>query len=264
MLERIIVRKREEVSERRMRRPLAALREFPAAPPRDFSAAIAAPGLSVIAEIKRRSPSRGVLREDLDPRDLARSYERGGAAALSVLTDREFFGGSEQDLQEARACVGLPVLRKDFTIDEYQVHEARALGADAILLIVRVLSRTQLSELLAAAAAAGLAALVEVHDETELETAVACGAVLVGVNNRDLGTFEVSLEVARRLRPRIPPGCLCVAESGIETREDMRVLESLGYDAVLIGEALVRAADPGGRLRELRGPADAQNRSEER
>jgi indole-3-glycerol phosphate synthase len=264
MLDRIIARKREEVSERRLRRPLAALREFPPPPRRDFTAAIAAPGLSVIAEIKRRSPSRGVLREDLDPRHLARSYEDGGAAALSVLTDREFFGGSEQDLQEARACVRLPVLRKDFTIDEYQVYEARALGADAVLLIVRVLSRTQLCELLAAAAAVGLAALVEVHDEAELETALACGAVLIGVNNRDLRTFGVSLEVARRLRPRIPPGCLCVAESGVETREDVRVLESLGYDAALIGEALVRAADPGRRLRELRGLAGVQDRSVER
>jgi indole-3-glycerol phosphate synthase len=264
VLERIIARKKEEVAERKVRRPLTALRGLPAPPLRDFAAAIAAPGLSIIAEIKRRSPSRGPLREDLDPRQLARSYERGGAAALSVLTDQDFFGGSDMDLLEARARVNLPVLRKDFTIDEYQIHEARSLGADAILLIVRILARSQLAELLAAAAAAGLAALVEVHDEAELETAVACGAVLVGVNNRDLSTFEVSLAPARRLRELMPPACLCVAESGIETREDVRVLESFGYDAVLIGETLMRAENPCARLRELRGLADARNWSDER
>lgn len=263
MLERIIARKRQEVAERRARRPLTALRDLPSPPLRDFAAALAAPGLSIIAEIKRRSPSRGALRADLDPRQLAGSYERGGAAALSVLTDRDFFGGSETDLLEARARVRLPVLRKDFTIDEYQVHEARALGADAILLIVRVLAQTQLAELLAAAAGLGLAALVEVHDERELETAVTSGAMLIGVNNRDLSRFEVSLAPAKRLRSRIPPDCLCVAESGIETREDVRVLESLGYDGVLIGETLVRAADPCARLRELRGLIDVRRGSEE-
>lgn len=261
LLMRIIARKREEVAARRRARPASALRDaVPHAPrdaswsaPRDFAAALRRATPAIIAEIKRRSPSKGPLCETLDPAGVARAYETGGAAALSVLTDREFFGGSDDDLVAARATVSLPVLRKDFTIDAWQIAEAAALGADAVLLIVAVLSDGQLGEFIGAAREYELAALVEVHDERDLERAAAAGAALIGVNNRDLRTFAVDIETAIRLRPMIPPGCLSVAESGIRTAGDVARLRAAGYNALLVGEALIASGDPGGQLRRLLG-----------
>jgi indole-3-glycerol phosphate synthase len=250
-----VAHKRREVARRRRARPLDQLREAVPRPPRDFAAALRRPGIAAIAEIKRRSPSKGPLCEELDVAAVARSYARGGAAALSVLTDREYFGGGEGDLRLAAENATLPVLRKDFTIDEYQIHEARLLGADAILLIVRVLSDREMCAYLRATRQLGLAALVEVHDEAELARAVDCGAEIIGVNNRDLETFEVDLGVAFRLKEDIPDECIAVAESGIHSRDDVGRLEAAGYDALLVGEALVRAVDPGAKLAELLGAA---------
>jgi indole-3-glycerol phosphate synthase len=252
-LTEIVAHKRREVAARRRERPLDQLKEAVPRPPRDFAAALRRPGIAAIAEIKRRSPSRGPLFGELDVADVAGSYARSGAAALSVLTDREFFGGSAEDLRLASESVTLPVLRKDFTIDEYQIHEARQLGADAILLIARILSDDEIRRYLRTARRLGLAALVEVHDETELGRAVDCGAEIIGVNNRNLDTFEVDLDVALRLKEGIPEECVAVAESGIQTRGDVARLEAAGYDAVLVGEALMRAADPGAKLAELLG-----------
>lgn len=252
ILDTIVKQKRAEVAERKTSRPLSALRDLPATPARDFAAALARPGLSVIAEFKRRSPSRGLLAESLDPARVARAYEAGGAAAMSVLTDREFFGGSEADLQAARAAVCLPVLRKDFTIDEYQVHEARAIGADAVLLIVRILEDALLRDLLAAAGGVGLAALVETHTAEEVDRALAAGARIIGVNSRDPDTFEVRLDAALALRPRIGDA-IAVAESGIQTADDARRVRAAGFDAILVGESLVRSGDPQAKIAELLG-----------
>lgn len=218
-------------------------------PPRDFRGALAAPGLSVIAEVKRRSPSKGELAPDLDPALVAKGYAAGGAAALSVLTDRSWFGGSPADLAAARAATGLPVLRKDFTVDPRDLADARLMGADAVLLIVAALTDGELAAFVPLAGELGLAAVVEVHDEAELERALAAGATIVGVNQRDLSTFEVDRTLAARLRARIPGGVVTVAESGI--RQDHDVPD--GYDAILVGESLITSADPVTALRELRG-----------
>ena len=254
VLEQIVEHKREEVAARRRCRPLdevvAAARSAPS--PRDFEGALRGQGLSVIAEIKRRSPARGDLRVDLDPSDLARRYEQAGASALSVLTDQRYFRGSDDDLRAARAATTLPILRKDFTIDPYQVYEARSLGADAILLIVRALTDAQLCELLALSAELGLAALVEVHDAAELMRAAKNGAVLVGVNNRNLDTLGVDPETSLQLRPLIPAGRTAVAESGIGSPALAGRLAAAGYDAILVGEALVTADDVGALLRAFR------------
>ncbi|MFN2502716.1 MAG: indole-3-glycerol phosphate synthase TrpC [Acidimicrobiales bacterium] len=217
--------------------------------PRDFRAALAGTGLSVIAEVKRRSPSKGDLAPDLDPALLAKAYAEGGAAALSVLTDERHFGGSPADLRAARAGCDLPVLRKDFTVDARDVADARLMSADAVLLIVSALSETELARFLALAADLGLAALVEVHDEEELDRALDAGAGIVGVNQRDLRTFEVDRTLAARLRPLIPPGVAAVAESGIQNRADVPE----GFDAILVGESLVTAPDPAAAINELRG-----------
>jgi indole-3-glycerol phosphate synthase len=252
-LTEIVAHKRREVAARRRERPLDQLKESVPRPPRDFTAALRRSGIAAIAEIKRRSPSRGPLCGELDVAAVARSYARGGAAALSVLTDREFFGGSAADLQLASESVTLPVLRKDFTIDEYQIHEAQQLGADAVLLIVRMLGDGEIRRYLETTRQLGLAALVEVHDEAELDRAVDCGAEIIGVNNRNLDTFDVDLGVALRLKEGIPDGCVAVAESGIQTRADVARLAAAGYDAILAGEALMRAADPGAKLADLLG-----------
>lgn len=220
---------------------------------RDFRGALAQPGLSVIAEIKRRSPSRGDLAPGAVAADLARAYEAGGAACLSVLTDEEFFGGSPDDLREARAACGLPVLRKDFTLSPIDVVEARLMGADAVLLIVAALSDAELTRLHGLATELGMAVLVEVHDEAELDRALAAGAAIVGVNQRDLRTFEVDHARAARLAARIPPGVLKVAESGIRTRDDAAACEQAGFDAVLVGESIVTSPDPAAAVRALKG-----------
>jgi indole-3-glycerol phosphate synthase len=208
--------------------------------------------LAVISEIKRRSPSKGDLFPDLDPAELAATYERGGASCLSVLTDQEFFGGSVDDLQRARAACGLPVLRKDFTVDPRDVADARLMGADAVLLIVAALDDAELRHLHQLATHLGLDALVEVHDEHELDRAAAAGATLIGVNQRDLTTFTVDRDLAAKLRPSMPEGAVTVAESGVRHRQDAEALRAAGYDAVLVGESLVTSADPAAALSDLR------------
>ena len=218
---------------------------------RDFAAALRRSRPAVIAEIKKASPSRGVLIEDFRPADLAMKYEAGGAAALSVLTDRDFFQGSLEDLGAARAATKLPMIRKDFTVSEYHVLEAAAHGADAILLIVAVLDEARLRAFRELAAELGMAALVEVHDSTELEIAVRSGAEIIGVNNRDLRTFQVSLERSIELAPRIPRHLTKVSESGIFSSADVHRLVAVGFDAVLVGEHLVRSGDPTAALRDL-------------
>ena len=219
----------------------------------DFCEALGAPGLSVIAEFKRRSPSKGTLREAADAGAIAAAYRANGAAALSVLTDERYFGGNERDLREARDAAGLPALRKDFIVDEYQVFESALIGADAILLIARILSDAELRRFLDLAGRCGLATLVETHNAEEIERAVAADATIIGVNSRDLDTFEVNLDTALRLRAMIPDGCVTVAESGIHTREDVERVAAAGYDAMLVGESLMRSPDPGRKLAELLG-----------
>jgi indole-3-glycerol phosphate synthase len=218
---------------------------------RDFAAALSRGPLQVIAELKRASPSRGVLREDFRRDDIARSYEAAGASALSVLTEERYFLGSLADLEAARAAVRLPVLRKDFIIADYQIYESVAAGADALLLIVAALSDEDLRNFLRLCRDLRVAPLVEVHDQTELERAVQAGAKIIGVNNRDLKTLEVDLAASFRLRPGIPADCIAVSESGIKTWEDLcRIIEA-GYHAVLIGERFMTAADPGAALRQM-------------
>jgi indole-3-glycerol phosphate synthase len=221
-------------------------------PSRGFAAALRGGPLAVISEIKRRSPSKGDLFPDLDPADLARTYEGGGASCLSVLVDAEFFGGSVADLQAARAACSLPVLRKDFTVDARDVADARLMGADAVLLIVAALSDDELRTFHDLAAELGLDALVEVHDQAELDRAARVGATLVGVNQRDLATFTVDRELAAKLRPAMPEGAVTVAESGVRDRADAEALAAAGYDAILVGESLVTSADPRAALAELR------------
>lgn len=254
-LERIVAARRKAVDAARAARAAQAAGAKPeparAEPMRDFEAALRAPGRRFIAEIKRRSPSAGPIREPLDPEWVARRYEASGAAALSVLTEPEFFGGSEADLAHARGAVSLPVLRKDFVLDSGMVRESRALGADAVLLIAAVLSPADLRTLVASAREAGLAALVEIHDESELDPALASGARIIGVNSRDLRDFSVDLARAERLAARIPDGLVKVAESGIKGARDVARLESAGYRAFLVGESLLRAEDPGAALAEL-------------
>jgi indole-3-glycerol phosphate synthase len=222
-------------------------------PPRDFAGALRDDGLSCIAEIKRRSPSKGDLDPGLQPDLVAKEYVAGGAACLSVLTDVDHFGGSPADLASARQASGLPVLRKDFTVQEADVVDARLMGADAVLLIVAALDDDELRRCAGRAAELGLAALVEVYDEAELERALAAGARIVGVNQRDLRTFDVDRERACALAGRIPAGVLAVAESGIRDAGDARRLAGAGYDAILVGETLVRSGDRAGALRGLVG-----------
>lgn len=223
-------------------------------PAREFAAALrAADGLAVIAEIKRRSPSKGDLNAGLDPAAMATTYERGGAACLSVLTDAEHFGGSADDLRAARAACSLPVLRKDFTVSANDVVDARLMGADCVLLIAAALDPVELSDLHQLAVEIGLDVLVEIHDEDELEHALAAHATLVGVNQRDLVTFEVDHARAVRMARSIPDRAVKVAESGVRGASDARALRDAGYDAVLVGETLVTAADPAAVIAELRG-----------
>lgn len=213
----------------------------------------ASDGIAVISEVKRRSPSKGDLFADLDPAVLARQYEQGGASCLSVLTDRTWFGGSGDDLRAARAATTLPTLRKDFTVDLRDVVDARLMGADCVLLIVAALDVHELSDFHQLAAELGLDALVEVHDESELERALTVDAALIGVNQRDLITFEVDQERAVRMAPQMPTGVVRVAESGVRGRSDAVILHEAGYHALLVGETLVRSGDPTVEIRRLRG-----------
>ncbi|HEY1245601.1 MAG TPA: indole-3-glycerol phosphate synthase TrpC [Hyphomicrobiaceae bacterium] len=248
ILDEILARKREEVADRRASHPELSL---PAESPRGFAAALRQLGVSVIAEFKRRSPSGGDIRPDATPSDIAQVYAANGARAMSVLTDAHYFSGADSDLVEARDACGLPVLRKDFVVDAYQLHEARAIGADAVLLIVRALSDSELREFVRLSASLGLDALVETHSADEVRRALDAGATIVGVNNRDLDTLVTDVTLAPRLRLLVPPECLFVAESGVSTPEQIATLADAGVDAVLVGEALLRAADPGARLRLL-------------
>ena len=252
ILTRIVSRKREElrantISTAELRR--CAESHLPAR--RDFTAALCSKRPAIISEIKKASPSKGVLVEDFRPAELAANYERGGAAALSVLTDRDFFQGNLEDLRNARAACSLPVIRKDFTISDYHVLEAAAAGADAILLIVAILDQAQLRAFREQAREFGMAALVEVHDDRELELALESGAEIIGVNNRDLRTFEVSLETSIRLAAAIPGHIIKVSESGIFTRNDIQRLMNAGYNAFLVGEHLVKSGDATRALQEL-------------
>ncbi|MCG2634946.1 MAG: indole-3-glycerol phosphate synthase TrpC [Gammaproteobacteria bacterium] len=257
ILRRILRRKGEEVKARRSQVTLSELqsRASDQSPARGFMAALQqVSGMdrnAVIAEVKRASPSKGLLREPFDPAAIAESYQRGGATCLSVLTDVDFFQGSDVDLQAARAACDLPVLRKDFTIDPYQVVEARALGADCILLIVAALSRDQLAELNHCAVEQELDVVIEVHSEPELERALDLAPPLVGINNRDLHSFETHLETTARLLQDIPEGVLVVSESGIHTPQDVARLRGDGVRCFLVGEAFMRAEEPGSRLNEL-------------
>lgn len=259
ILQRILATKREEVAAARRLKPLAELeaRVRDCAPARDFVGAMRAKlgaGLAaVIAEIKRASPSKGLLRENFEPAAIARSYERAGAACLSVLTDEQYFQGAPAHLEAARTACALPVLRKDFMVDPYQVVESRAMGADCILLIAAALRTEVMRDLEAAAHAQGMAVLVEVHDADELEQALALKTPLLGINNRDLHSFETRLETTLDLLPRIPPDRIVVTESGIGTAADVRRMRAQGVGAFLVGEAFMRAPDPGRALRDLVG-----------
>lgn len=257
LLERLLAAKREEVARRKAQVPLsdleAQVRELP--PPRNFSGALWTDDIALIAEVKRASPSAGELNPHLDPAHLARLYGEAGASAISVLTDLHFQGTLE-DLAAVRRAVeplGLPVLRKDFILDPYQVYEARVWGADAVLLIAAALSPGLLRELLAVARSLWVQCLVEVHTEAELETALSAGAEVIGINNRDLRTFETDLSVTERLAPRVPRGRIVVSESGILTRADVVRARRAGAHAVLVGSALVTAPDPSAKVRELLG-----------
>jgi indole-3-glycerol phosphate synthase len=219
--------------------------------PKDFTGALRRPGLAVIAEMKQRTPTMGVLAEDYSPADLAHAYTEGGAAAISVLTHMASFGGRPEHVMAARAATTLPILRKDFVTDPFEIAEARAAGADAVLLIVAALQQAQFADLMAVARSRGISALVEVHDERETSVALEAGAQLIGVNHRDLRTFEVDLALTERLRKLIPATVVVVAESGIQTPDDARRVYEAGANAILVGEALMRADDPAQRIREL-------------
>lgn len=256
ILTRIVARKKEEIEAARRREPLARLREAAAHrhDQRPFYGVLKQPGsrgANIIAEIKRASPSKGPLRIDLDPADLARAYAAGGAAALSVLTDRDFFQGRPEDLMAARQAVPLPVLRKDFLISDYQIYESGAMGADAVLLICRILSRRQLTDLLALSRSLGMDALVEIHTLEDLEMAQTCGARLIGINNRNLATFETDIRTAMVMAQRLSTGQIPVAASGIAGIEDVRANLAQGVFNFLIGENLVRSDNPRARLASL-------------
>ena len=240
-------RRRALMSQDQLERAIAAYT------PKDFVGALRRPGLSVIAEMKQRTPSMGVLAEEYRPTDLARVYTEGGAAAISVLTHMAGFGGRPEHIQDARLATDLPILRKDFVTDPYEVGEARAAGADAILLIAAALDQPRLEELLRVTRSRGIAALVEVHNEVEANAAVDCGANVIGVNHRDLRTFNVDLSLTERLRRVIPLEVVLVAESGIHTPEDAKRMRDAGADAILVGEVLMRSPDPAASIRELIG-----------
>ena len=256
VLDRILGDTREEVERRRRDVPLASLEQALAVrgDERPFSEALTRPGVSIIAEHKRRSPSAGAIREGSSVADVVCAYERGGAVALSILTEPHHFGGSLDDLREARSATRLPILRKDFIIDPYQVYESAATGADAILLIVAALEQRDLARLYEEARAIDLDVLVEVHDEEELDAALEIDADVIGINNRDLGDFSVDLNRTFDLLSDVPAGKTVVSESGIDSRDAVEELERIGVDAVLVGELLMRAPDPEEALRSLGSP----------
>jgi indole-3-glycerol phosphate synthase len=253
ILDDIVRDRRADLPGAKARAPISELQQRPLfrGPRRSLRAALAARPRAIIAEVKKASPSRGLIRADFDPVRIATAYAHAGAAAISVLTEERYFQGHLDHLVAVRGCVDVPLLRKDFLFDPYQLYEARACGADAVLLIVAILEDVVLQELLWLADELNLAALVEIHDRSELERAVRHGARLLGINNRDLRTFHTSLATTETLLAAIPPDAFVVAESGIETAADLQRLERLGVSAFLIGESLMRAPDPGVRLAEL-------------
>lgn len=256
VLDEICAHKRQEVARRSIETPVEQLRDAIDASrtrPRDFRNALRAEGISLIAEVKRASPSRGALIENVDSVELGAVYEEGGARAISVLTDEKFFKGSLDDLTWVHQGVSLPCLRKDFVIDEYQVYEARAAQADAILLIVRILSDQQARDYLDLVRSLGMAALVEAHNEAEIERALEIGAHIIGINNRDLDTLDVDINTTIQLKKLVPGGHVLVSESGIHARDHVRMLEDGGIDAILVGEALVTSDDIQAKIRELLG-----------
>jgi indole-3-glycerol phosphate synthase len=255
ILQKIVENKRIEVAQQKEIVPFAELRQMlvDRPPTRDFEGAIRHRDCAVIAEVKRSSPSKGRIREDFNPVEIAGIYEDHGAAAISILTERKFFEGNAAYVPKIRKAVRLPLLRKDFIVDPYQINETRVLGADALLLIARLLGEGELRDFIGLASELGLAALVEVHDEADLEKAVSSGARIVGINNRDLVTFRTDLAVSIRLARRIPQGITVVSESGINSRGDIETLMSTGIHAVLVGESLMREKDIGKKLRELLG-----------
>ncbi len=264
ILDAIMANRKKQVAALKEKKPLEMLAEEAfaakaARKPVDFAAALRAPGLSVIAEIKKASPSKGLIQPDFRPADRARAYEAGGASAISVLTEETYFQGGPEVLKTARAASRLPILRKDFIFDEWQICEACLLGADAILLIASVLDVFRLKELLAVAEMYDLQALVEVRSEEQVQKALRAGARVMGVNNRNLATFDVDLAAAERFRRLIPGDVVFVAESGITDTADMARMAALGADAVLVGETLMRVPDPEVRLRELRSFADGES-----
>jgi indole-3-glycerol phosphate synthase len=258
VLDKIVATKRREIADARERVSLADLesRLAEAPPVRDFFGALAAGGaIKLIAEVKKASPSAGVIRSDFDPATIARTYERHGASCISVLTDETYFQGHLDYLRQVRSSVGLPVLRKDFILDSYQLLEARAAGADAVLLIAECLDDCQVRKLHNEALELGMAPLVELYDPENLDRVLEAGATLVGVNNRDLRTFEVDLDHTLRLRDRVPDHCVMVSESGIKTHADVSRLQAAGIDAILVGESLMRESDIGAAVDRLLGRA---------
>ena len=254
MLDEIVLTKQQEVEQAQVRLPLEMLKDRAkrSVMTRSFRKAIHVPGkLSLIAELKRKSPSKGMLRERFDPVSLAQTLEKAGAGALSVLTDEAYFGGSLDFLRDAKEFTEVPVLRKDFIVDPYQVYEAALYQADAVLLIVRILTEEALLDCVQAADTLGLEPFLEVHDESELKTALSVGAHVIGINHRDLHTFAVDPALSERLVPKVPAGKVIVAESGVQTAEDVQRLRALGVHALLIGEALMTAPDPAAKVREL-------------
>jgi indole-3-glycerol phosphate synthase len=256
VLDKIVATKRAEIAAAKAARPEAALRELAAAAPkaRDFFSALSAPGpIRLIAEIKKASPSRGLIRADFRPVETGRTYEQHGASCISVLTDEPYFQGSLDDLRQVRAAVGLPVLRKDFILDSYQLFEARAAGADAVLLIAECLDDCNLRKLHNQALALGMTPLVELYEPQNLERVFDAGATLIGINNRDLHSFHTDLEHTLRLRDRVPDQCLLVSESGIRTRADVERLAAARVDAILVGETLMASPDIGAAVDALLG-----------
>jgi indole-3-glycerol phosphate synthase len=253
MLDKIIAQKKEEVEQRKKLATMTYLQELIAQqkPALDFALAFKGNHIRLIAEVKQASPSRGMLSPNFNPIELAQTYAEGGAAAISVLTEANYFMGSIEHLAAIKEVVGLPLLRKDFIFDLYQVYESRAYGADALLLIVAILSQEQLKELVSLSHSLGLRCLVEVHNKGEVERAVLSEAKIIGINNRDLNTFTVDITTTRRLRPLIPQERIVVSESGIKSKRDIEKLRKCGVDAVLIGEALVTAGDVLAKMKEL-------------
>ena len=256
ILDQIVADNRLELESRKHRLPLEELKSVASEqpPPAEFAVALRSDGIRLIAEVKKASPSRGVICPDFNPVEIAQTYASNGAAAISVLTEEKYFQGSLNYLKDIRGALGdrrLPLLRKDFIYDSYQVYESRAYGADSLLLIVAILAPEELESRLELSHELGMSCLVEVHNETELEIALSSGAEIIGINNRDLKTFNVDLTVTQRLRPLIPPDRIVVSESGIKNRTDMERLRQWGVDAVLIGESLMSASDIGTKIKEL-------------